>query len=191
MKYRTIVADPPWDHSGGTGRSYGADDLRGKSGRRAAHSTVLPYSTLSVNEIARLGVHDLAEPDAHLYLWTTQRYLAASWDVAQAWGFDVRATLVWCKKPMGFFGGPYYGNSTEFCQYCTRGALKPHGQIAGRWFQWPRGAPSERTGKKPEAFLDIVEQVSPGPYLELFARRARFGWSYWGDESLGTAEMVG
>jgi N6-adenosine-specific RNA methylase IME4 len=54
------------------------------------------------------------------------------------------------------------------------------------WFQWPRGAHSA----KPEAFLDLVEQVSPGPYLEMFARRARFGWDYWGDESLGTAKMV-
>jgi N6-adenosine-specific RNA methylase IME4 len=58
-----------------------------------------------------------------------------------------------------------------------------------RWpesaFQWPR----HRHSQKPEAFLDIVEQVSPGPYLELFARRARFGWDYWGDESLGTAEL--
>jgi N6-adenosine-specific RNA methylase IME4 len=40
-----------------------------------------------------------------------------------------------------------------------------------------------------DAFLDIVEQVSPGPYLEMFARRARFGWEYYGDESLGTAEL--
>lgn len=55
----------------------------------------------------------------------------------------------------------------------------------GRWYCWPRGRHSE----KPEAFLDLVEQVSPGPYLELFARRARFGWDYWGDESLGTAEL--
>lgn len=43
---------------------------------------------------------------------------------------------------------------------------------------------------KPEAWLDYIEQVSPGPYVEMFARRARFGWDYWGDQSLGTAEMV-
>lgn len=55
----------------------------------------------------------------------------------------------------------------------------------GRWFQWPRGAHSA----KPEAFQDMVEQVSPGPYVELFARRDRLGWDTWGNESLGTAEM--
>lgn len=47
-----------------------------------------------------------------------------------------------------------------------------------------------RHSEKPEAFLDLIEQVSPGPYVELFARRARFGWDYWGDESLGTASMA-
>lgn len=53
------------------------------------------------------------------------------------------------------------------------------------WHEWNRGEHSA----KPEGFLDLVEQVSPGPYLEMFARRARFGWDYWGDESLGTAEL--
>jgi hypothetical protein len=56
----------------------------------------------------------------------------------------------------------------------------------GRWYEWPRGAHSA----KPEAFLDLVEQVSPGPYVELFARRDRLGWDTWGDESLGTAELA-
>ncbi len=59
------------------------------------------------------------------------------------------------------------------------------GRIDTRWFTWPRGAHSA----KPDAFYDMVEQVSSGPYLELFARRARFGWDYWGDQSLGTAEL--
>jgi N6-adenosine-specific RNA methylase IME4 len=43
---------------------------------------------------------------------------------------------------------------------------------------------------KPEAFLDVVEQVSPGPYLELFSRRARLGWDTWGDEALHGMEAL-
>lgn len=58
-------------------------------------------------------------------------------------------------------------------------------RVNTRWFQWPRGAHSA----KPDAFIDMVERVSPGPYVEMFARRARFGWDYWGDESLGTATI--
>ena len=49
--------------------------------------------------------------------------------------------------------------------------------------------PVAEHSRKPDVFLDLVEQVSPGPYVELFARRARFGWDYWGNESLGTAQM--
>jgi N6-adenosine-specific RNA methylase IME4 len=47
-----------------------------------------------------------------------------------------------------------------------------------------------RSNTQRNAFLDIVERVSPGPYLEMFARRARFGWDYYGNESLGTAEVA-
>ena len=56
----------------------------------------------------------------------------------------------------------------------------PLEQVPSRWFEWPRGRHSE----KPEAFLDLVESVSPGPYLELFARRNRLGWDTWGNEAL-------
>ena len=47
----------------------------------------------------------------------------------------------------------------------------------------------EAHSAKPECFLDFIETISPAPRVELFARRARFGWDYWGDESLNTAEM--
>ena len=55
-----------------------------------------------------------------------------------------------------------------------------------RWWQWPRAAHSA----KPEAFQDVVESVSPGPYLELFARRQRLGWATWGNEALCHVELV-
>jgi N6-adenosine-specific RNA methylase IME4 len=58
---------------------------------------------------------------------------------------------------------------------------------SGTWYEAPRGEHSV----KPELFIDLIEQMSPGPYLEIFARRARFGWDYFGDQSLGTAEMPG
>lgn len=66
-------------------------------------------------------------------------------------------------------------------------ATPVRGRIDTRWFTWPRGPHSA----KPDAFYDLVEQVSSGPYLELFARRARFGWDYAGNESLNTVEIPG
>jgi hypothetical protein len=65
-----------------------------------------------------------------------------------------------------------------------------HGRVAESmtcWFPWPRLG-NAHSGK-PAAMQDMVEQVSPGPYVELFARRDRLGWDTWGDESLQTAEM--
>ncbi len=139
---------------------------------------------MSLSEIEALPVTDLADRDAHLYLWTTNRYLRAAYSLAEAWGFRPVKPLIWCKEPMGFMGRPFT-SSAEFVLFCRRGTLAPLEDAGRQWWVWPRTAHSA----KPEAFLDLVEQVSPGPYLEMFARRARFGWDYWGDESLGTAEM--
>lgn len=68
----------------------------------------------------------------------------------------------------------------------AKGESTATGRAAGRWFTWPRGRHSE----KPEAFFDLVEQVSPGPYLELFARRQRLGWDTWGNEALEHVELA-
>lgn len=193
VRYRTIVADPPWDHSDGTGFNYGVNAHGGKHTPVEPHATYPPYSHLTVAEITDLPVNDLAADDAHLYLWTTQRYLRPSFDIIEAWGFAVSATLTWCKAPMGFMGGAFR-SSTEFCHFARRGSLAHKTQAPSRWFTWPRvgwtqSDPAAKHSHKPDAFLDLVEQVSPGPYVELFARRGRLGWDYWGDQSLGTAEM--
>jgi len=65
--------------------------------------------------------------------------------------------------------------------------IEAKGRADSRWHLWPRGKHSA----KPEAFQDIVEQVSPGPYLELFARRKRMGWSAWGNEVQSDIEWGG
>ena len=140
---------------------------------------------MTVEQIAALPVADLAEPDAHLYLWTTQRYLLPAHNVALAWRFQPMKVLVWCKPPTGFAMGGTYGNACEFILFCRRGSLAASERVPRDWWEWPRTAHSA----KPEAFLDMVERVSPGPYVELFARRDRLGWDTWGNESLGTATL--
>jgi N6-adenosine-specific RNA methylase IME4 len=187
-RYRTIVADPPWAYPGG----FGTVPDRPFPGKRDAGTDTsgtfvkrpIPYQTLSVDEIATLPVADLAEPDAHLYLWTTQRYLHDAPNVARAWGFKPSCVLVWCKPPAGVHGGTFITN-VEFILFCRRGSLAAKQRVYGQWYEWKRGPHST----KPDAFIDLVEATSPGPYVELFARRARFGWDYWGDQSLGTAEI--
>lgn len=186
MKYRTIVADPPWEYDR-TGLTF--ED--GESGRFRSHG--LPYRTMSVAEIAALPVAEMAAADTRparsgctLFLWTTTQYLRAAHDIAEAWKFKPTGVLVWCKPPRGFGMGGTFKNNVEFVVVGRRGSPpRSKGQSSTSWFRWPRSSHST----KPEAFFDLVEQVCTGPYLEMFARRARFGWDYWGDQSLGTAEL--
>lgn len=178
-RYRTIVADPPWAYATSmavTGNAPGRTRQHGRS--------ETPYSTMTVAHIAALTIP--AADDAHLYLWTTNTHAEHSWRIARDWGFVPKNLLTWCKPPKGMIGFGTFSQSSEFVLFATRGAT-----IGGRcertWFEWSRSTHSQ----KPEAFLDLVEALSPGPYLEMFARRGRFGWDYWGDESLGTAELGG
>lgn len=183
-RYRTIVADPPWPYGevrygGFTGDRRAIDrDTRGKA--------FLPYAQMSLDDIAALPIRYLAAECAHLYLWTTNRFLRDAFPIAKAWGFAVSKTLVWCKPAHARPLGGTFGSATEFILFCRRGVLPALSSTSQDWFQWPRTKHSQ----KPEAFLDLVEQVSHGPYLEMFARRDRLGWDTWGNESLGTAEMA-
>jgi len=162
--YSTIVADPPWHYEQG-GPTTGWGPLRPP-----------PYSMMPLDEIMALPVRDLADDDAHLWLWTTNRYLRASFDVATAWGFRHSQTLTWCKTPRGIGPGGAFSNTTEFVLFCRRGSQRPLDRIDTTWFEWDRRAHSV----KPDAFGDLVERVSPGPYVELFARAPRLGWDSWG-----------
>lgn len=167
--YRTIVADPPWAYDDGW-PEFG--DRAGVPHTRRA----LPYSAMTVDEILALPVQDLAGRDAHLYLWTTNRYLRRAFDVVEGWGFSPSATLVWCKPPMGIGPGGAFSITTEFVVFARRGRLAHQTRVESTWWLWSRG----RHSQKPPPFMDIVERVSPGPYVELFARAPRLGWDSWG-----------
>jgi N6-adenosine-specific RNA methylase IME4 len=167
-KYRTIVADPPW--------RYGSAATKADAGKH--------YETMAVEEIRSIPVEGQAEDDAHLWLWAVNGLMEEAYSVVRAWGFSPITLITWCKTQPGV--GYYFRTNTEQCIFATRGKpMVPESKPMASYFIWPRGAHSS----KPDAFYDVVEQVSPGPYLELFARRARFGWDYWGDESLQTVEM--
>jgi len=168
-EFSTIVADPPWPI-----RMGGSKDGAPLNG----FSTVdaLPYPTLSLEELGAIELP--AAENAHLYLWTINRFIVAAYTLANHWRFRPSTMLVWIKSPMGLgLGGPFATN-TEFCLFCRRGNLPTKRRIDRTWFSWPRGRHSE----KPEAFQSMVESISPGPYLEIFARRPRHGWSTYGNE---------
>lgn len=173
-KYRTIVADPPWPYE----RQRYRFAWR-KSAPSGNDLEFIRYSTLTLAEIAALPVKEWADDDAHLYLWTTQRFLRDTFAIAETWGFKTSKVLTWCKPPTGFALGGTFGSATEFCLFARRGSLAAKVKLPRDWFDWSRKGGHSA---KPEAFLDLVEQVSPGPYLEMFARRQRLGWHTWGNE---------
>jgi N6-adenosine-specific RNA methylase IME4 len=184
MKYRTIVADPPWQYEkiNPDAPRYIDDQGRLRSSGIHRRGAALGYSVMTLDEIRAVPVGDLAEANARLFLWTTNRYLRHAWSVLESWGFDPQnRVLVWCKPPRATT--PI---TTEFILIGKRG--KPpripwHGTT---WFNWPF---QPTHSQKPEAFLDLVEQWCPGPYLELFARRNRLGWDTWGNEALNHVDL--
>jgi N6-adenosine-specific RNA methylase IME4 len=195
VKYRTIVADPPWPYAPRGGgfnlRSSTAHRARSGGDNALGVNSVERYSPMTIEAICALSPP--ADDNAHLHLWTTNAFLDEAHDVVRAWGFAPKTVCTWVKvqpdgKTPSMKTGHYFRGATEHWIFAVRGRVPfPDGVALPTAFLWPRLTHSV----KPDAFYDVVERVSPGPYLEMFARRARFGWSYWGDESLGTALLGG
>lgn len=162
------MADPPWQVAAGPPWA--------SSGK----SRPLIYPTMSIKEIAAMPIDKLAGDSCHLYIWTINKFIEETYSIARAWGFSPSALLTWCKTPHGLGLGGTFVQTTEHILFARKGTCKAFRRVNSTWWQWKRGRHSE----KPEAFIDMVESVSPGPYLELFARRNRLGWSTWGNEAL-------
>lgn len=158
-RYRTILADPPWD-------------IQQKGERGASEH----YPLMNIGRIKALPVRELAEDDAHLWLWTTNAAMEQAYEVVRAWGFVPRSIFTWLKPYMGL--GNYLRNCTEQVIFATRGRAPILVKNQVNWMFALRQDHSH----KPEEFYSIVERCSPGPYLELFARRKQPGWDSWGNQ---------
>lgn len=157
--YKTIMADPPWD-------------IEQKGARGAIHH----YDLMTLDRIKAMPVGDLVEENAHCWLWVTNATLRHGHDVLEAWGFTPRSILTWVKPRYTL--GVYLRNATEHIILGTRGKapVQFHGQAT--WLF----APLQDHSHKPEEQYPLIQRVSPGPYLELFARRRQPGWDAWGNE---------
>jgi N6-adenosine-specific RNA methylase IME4 len=138
---------------------------------------------MTLAEIAAMPVAGVADKDAHLYLWTTNAFMREAHDLAEAWGFKVKTCLTWGKvKADGTASmktGYYFRGATEHCLFCVRGSLRLQGMQGRPTLFLSRRLPHS---VKPEWLYALCEECSPGPRLELFARRARPGWTVWGNE---------
>jgi N6-adenosine-specific RNA methylase IME4 len=136
-------------------------------------------------EISALPVKELALPQSHLYLWVPNALVSIGLQVMEAWGFTYKTNMVWYKVRKD--GGPdrrgvgfYFRNVTELVLFGVRGSLRT--LQPGR--RMPNIIISQKRehSRKPDELYQIIEECSPGPYLELFARHKRPGWTQWGNE---------
>ncbi len=176
QKYKTISIDPPWHYKNTivvTGNAPGRTKQDGRSG--------VDYQTMTIDEIKLLPIKNLSHNDGcHLYLWVTNKHIEHVWGIVRGWGFEPKYLMAWTKKPKGMIGFGAYSISLEFVLHAERRPKKAFniGRYNSTWFCGQR----RKHSQKPEIFYEIVERVSPPPYLELFARSRRKGWAVWGNE---------
>jgi len=171
--YATVLIDPPWRFANRTGKM------------APEHKRLRRYRTMSMAEIAALPLGRLAAAQSHLYMWCPNALLPEGLQIMQAWGFQYKTNLVWYKVrkdggPDGRGVGFYFRNVTELLLFGIKGrlrTLKP-----GRTRVNVVITRKQEHSRKPDEVYELIEQCSPGPFLELFARFRRPGWQQWGDE---------
>jgi len=172
--FKTVLADPPWRFQNRTGKV------------APEHRRLDRYDTMTLDDICAMPVADAAADDAHLYLWVPNALLPEGLRVMEAWGFRYVSNVVWAKRrkdggPDGRGVGFYFRNVTELILFGVRGSMRT--LDAGRRQVNMIETRKREHSRKPDEAYDVIESCSPGPYLELFARYPRDGWSVWGNES--------
>jgi N6-adenosine-specific RNA methylase IME4 len=176
-RFGAILADPPWQFQNKTGKV------------APEHRRLARYRTLSLEEIRALPVDAAAAEVAHLYLWVPNALLPEGLSVMQAWGFRYKSNLVWHKvrRDGGSDGrgvGFYFRNVTEIVLFGVRGRNARTLQAGRRQVNLLATRKREHS-RKPDELYPIIEACSPGPFLELFARGVRPGWTQWGNQADG------
>jgi N6-adenosine-specific RNA methylase IME4 len=189
--FATIMADPPWRFQNRTGKI------------APEHKRLARYPTMTLDEICALPVAEHAEDRAHCYLWVPNALLPEGLQVLKAWGFEYKSNIVWEK--VRYDGGPdgrgvgfYFRNVTEILLFGTRGnsvrTLSP-GRRQVNFIEAPEPIDDvepdgsllktrkREHSKKPDEQYRIIESCSWGPYLELFGRGSRPGWTVWGNQA--------
>lgn len=174
-KFATVLADPPWRFLNRTGKI------------APEHHRLSRYGTMSVGEISAFPVSEVLLPTAHLYLWVPNALLPDGLEVMRAWGFQYKSNIIWHKlrKDGGSDGrgvGFYFRNVTEMLLFGVRGK-NPRTLAPGRSQINYIGSRKREHSRKPDEQYKLIEACSPGPFLELFARGARSGWTAWGNQA--------
>ena len=173
--FKTLLIDPPWRFQNSTGKV------------APEHKRLNRYETMTLKEIEALPVADISAPTCHLYLWSPNALLAEAIGVMRTWGFTYKTNIVWHKirkdgGPDGRGVGFYFRNVTEVLLFGVRGKNARTLAPGRRQVNYIATRKREHS-RKPDEQYAIIESCSPGPYLELFSRQSRPGWTTWGRES--------
>ncbi len=166
VRFATILADPPWDWG-----DEGDDDQLGRARP--------DYETMSFERLLDLPIPEMADDDCHLYLWITNRSLPKGFALLEKWGFRYVTALTWCKPSFGM--GNYFRGQTEQILFGVKGSQPLKRKDVGTVLNAPRGPAGHSS--KPVEIYPLIESCSPGPYLEMFARSQREGWTVWGADA--------
>jgi N6-adenosine-specific RNA methylase IME4 len=177
--FRAILADPPWYFRGYTKAVSDRDPRR-------------HYDVMTLSQMCALPVGDLAHRDAHLFLWVTGPCLPQAFEVISAWGFRYSGIgFTWIKLKPGVDAERFYADdfhiglgyttrkNAEFCLLARRGNAKRRSANVRELVISARRDHS----RKPDEINGRVVQYCVGPYVELFARSSRRGWTTWGSEA--------
>ena len=174
-RFKTILADPPWRFQNATGKV------------APGHKRLNRYGTMSLADIEALPVAEIADETCHLYLWAPNALLPEGLAAMRAWGFSYKSNIVWHKvrKDGGSDGrgvGFYFRNVTELILFGVRGKNARTLAPGRRQVNMMQTRKREHS-RKPDEQYAIIEACSPGPYVELFGRGVREGWTTWGHEA--------
>ena len=161
--FQTIVIDPPWDH--------GDEGDINQFGR-----TKPEYATMPIDEIAKIPIDKISDDNCHLYLWVTNRSLPKAFSLIEKWGFRYITCLTWVKPSFGI--GNYFRGSTEQVLFAIKGSQPLKRKDACTHFCADRG---KGHSAKPDKFYTLVESCSYAPFIDVFGRKERDGWSVWGE----------
>jgi len=169
-KYKTILIDPPWNETGGGKIKRGADK----------HYKLL--KTPDILEVIKTSGVFNPDDDCHLYLWVTNNFLKDGLWLIEQLGFRYITMVTWVKDRFGL--GYYFRGQTEHILFSTRGHVFPlhKGNPNIKTPTTILNAKRTKHSKKPMEQYEIIESVSTGPRLEMFARHTMSGWDSWGNE---------
>lgn len=180
-KYEIIYADPAWSYYNDMTVNPDCTTVRGM--RRP------PYPVMSISDICKLPVKNIATDNALLFIWTTDYHLARCIsEVIPSWGFEYKTIgFVWTKKDksgkqVSFMSAYTKKSGCELCLIATKGKdvhklVQKHN--INSFIEYPR----QEHSKKPDIIRDlIVELCGDRKRIELFARDNFTGWDVWGND---------